>query len=149
MAEFIDEELYKKILEVLPIACVDCVVTHEGRFLLSRRTNKPAQGQWWLLGGRILKGETLEEAAQRKMRQEIGTEVESLKFLTGKETIFPDSAQGPSSHTVNFVFTSTVDPAAIRKDAQSAELQWFAKIDPSWDPYVKAMLAKAGFSLDM
>src|SRR3990167_7461194 len=133
MTNFIEDELYRKILEVMPVACVDCVVINNGKFLLGQRTNKPAQGEWWLLGGRIFKGETLEQAARRKMRQEIGTDPQNLKFLTGKETIFPDSAQGPASHTVNFVFTCNVDPAMIRKDNQSVDLKWFSQINPSWD----------------
>ncbi len=51
---FIEDKLYEKILQVMPISCVDLLVMDEfGRILLLRRKNEPAAGQWWFLGGRV------------------------------------------------------------------------------------------------
>ena len=72
----IENELYDKIREVLPTVCVDLLVTNEQKeYLLANRTEKPAKGSWWFPGGRIRKGETWQECAKRKGREELGIDL--------------------------------------------------------------------------
>ena len=52
----IPTELYARILQDMPIFCVDAIVLHHGKVLLVYRNNKPAQHLWWVPGGRVLKG---------------------------------------------------------------------------------------------
>lgn len=52
-------KLYKTFHQLMPIACVDLVIKSDYGILLGKRRNKPAQGKWWFMGGRVLKGETL------------------------------------------------------------------------------------------
>ncbi|MCB1425136.1 MAG: NUDIX hydrolase [Zhengella sp.] len=57
----------------LPIRLAVSVAIHnEGRFLLVRRGNAPAKGQYAFPGGRVEAGETLEEAARRELMEETG-----------------------------------------------------------------------------
>lgn len=57
----------------LPIRrAVSVAIHHEGRFLLVRRGNAPARGQYAFPGGRVEDGETLEEAARRELMEETG-----------------------------------------------------------------------------
>ncbi len=72
MTQFIAWELYRQILEFMPIPCVDVAIVAHGAVLLVRRDDPPAQGEWWIPGGRILKGEMMRDAAIRKARQEVG-----------------------------------------------------------------------------
>ena len=44
----------------------------EGRVLLVRRGNPPAQGRWTIPGGRVERGETLETAVLRELETETG-----------------------------------------------------------------------------
>jgi len=143
----ISERLYKKILEVIPIPCVDVVLVCRGKFLLGKRNNKPARGTWWFVGGRIFKGERLEEAACRKIKEETGlTNIKIKKLLTARETIFRNSAQGPSSHTVNCVFLVEVSTNLLDRDnEQNSKLEWFSRVNSRWPKYVKDMLGLAGF----
>jgi len=54
----IQENLYKKILEYLPILCVDVIIKDlNGSILLIKRNNEPLKGEWWVIGGRVLHGE--------------------------------------------------------------------------------------------
>lgn len=145
---FIEEDLYKKILEAIPVVCVDALIVHNDEFLLGRRQNKPAKGEWFTPGGRVMKGETLVDAIVRKVREETGlADFEVEEQLGAKETIFNDSEQGPSSHTVNIMYRVIARSKERRSaDSQNSDLQWFAAIDPTWHPYVKMFLEKAGFT---
>ena len=142
----ITTSFYKKILTVLPVACVDIVIIKKNQFLLSRRKNIPAQGKWWLVGGRILKGETLKAAAKRKVYEETGLrKFRVKKFITAKETFFKNNAFGSSTHSINSVFLVSVTKSnPIKPDSQSLELRWFSKINPNWPKYVKDMLKLSG-----
>lgn len=146
---FIPEEDYKKILENMPIPCVDVVLVYDGKFLLGRRINEPAKGQWWTFGGRIFKGEILKDAMLRKAKEEIGIDIDKdkLKLLGADESIFDTSAQGGSAHTVNIFFSYELEdePEVVFDKFQLSEVKWFDKINSDWHPYVKLSLEKAGF----
>ena len=143
----ISPKLYRKIIAVMPIPCVDVVLTARGKFLLVKRRNRPAKGKWWFLGGRVLKNETLRTAVARKVREETGIKkIKIKKLLAARETMFRTSAFGPSTHSVNSVFlVEAISPASVRPDEQSLELRWFSRADNRWPPYVKEMLRLAGF----
>ena len=138
---------YRKILAVMPIACVDFVLTSRGAFLLGKRTHHPAKGRWWIPGGRVFKGESLERAVARKVKEEIGIP----KFIVKKQLwtkglMFKKSFQGPPSHTVSTVYLIEAPSRAIGKgDAQHDAFRWFTRIDKHWDPFIKGSLKKAGF----
>lgn len=143
---YIDEDLYRKIVEVMPIPCVDLVVKNNGQFLLCKRINKPAQGEWWPPGGRILKGESSAEAAHRKIKEEIGVSAQNLEFLTIKDYFFKDSALGPSSHSVNSIYTAEIaSKDSLLLDQQHSVFQWFSTIDKKWAKPVREILELAGY----
>lgn len=87
---FIEEALYAKIIESMPIPCVDLVVMDRvGRILLLKRKNEPASNQWWFPGGRVLFGELRPDAARRKLRQECGlTQIELLEEIRTFDWLF-------------------------------------------------------------
>jgi len=92
---WIDEKLYQKILEVMPIPTVDAIIVHNGKFLLLKRNNPPVKGEWWLPGGRIRKGEQLEGAVKREVREETGLECNVIRQVGVVN--YPQLPQGASS----------------------------------------------------
>ena len=99
---FIEQEYYTEILKVLPIVCVDTVIVYAGRILLLLRDNDPAKGQYWFPGGRILKGELIEDAALRKVREEVNLDCKYERIISVEETIFSQQVKMVSDiHTVN------------------------------------------------
>jgi colanic acid biosynthesis protein WcaH len=57
----------------MPLVSFDLLVRDEaGRLLLGCRKNEPARGSWFVPGGIIRKGETLQEAFARITRDELG-----------------------------------------------------------------------------
>ena len=62
----------------------------EGRYLLGQRPEgKPYAGYWEVPGGKVEKGETVFEALQRELREELGIDIESSEELTVLEHDYP------------------------------------------------------------
>lgn len=140
---FIQPEEYKNILEKIAIPCVDAVILIDNKFLLIKRKNEPAKGQWWLPDGRVYKNETLKDAIKRKVKEEIGIDIEIVKKLGVDETIFGTGPFGFGVHTINtFFFCKTINKN-IKIDDHHSEYKLFDKIDESWHNYVKNAIRAA------
>jgi colanic acid biosynthesis protein WcaH len=62
------------LVRLAPLVSIDLVVRDEaGRVLVGLRRNQPARGYWFVPGGRVLKGESLDAAFARLTRTELGT----------------------------------------------------------------------------
>lgn len=73
LMSMIPKKTYIQILKSLPILCVDIIARNaKGEYLLVKRANEPKKYRWWIVGGRVFKGESLEQAvtqSQRRNRQ--------------------------------------------------------------------------------
>ncbi|MEA2460671.1 MAG: 8-oxo-dGTP diphosphatase [Actinomycetota bacterium] len=59
-----------------PEIAVGAIVVVEGRLLMVRRGHEPNKGLWTVPGGRVERGESLEDAVKREIREETGLAVE-------------------------------------------------------------------------
>ena len=57
------------------------IVAREGKVLLVRRANQPGYGLWSVPGGYVDRGEVVEEAAAREVREETGLAVEIDRLI--------------------------------------------------------------------
>lgn len=123
---------------MMPIVCVDCLVVNErGEFLLVKRKNEPLMGEYWVPGGRVHKGEHLVDAVHRKMREEIGVDVDILGnvgFFEGFYEKTKENAQG-GVHSISFVYLVKPKSCVIRLDIQSSAWGWFKEIPPKLQEY--------------
>lgn len=143
----IPEKIYREIRRFVPVICVDVVITDGKKLLLAKRTNQPERNKWWIPGGRILKNETLKNAAVRLLREEIGLKGKIVRFL-GFEELFHSPGYFPGANAHNIVFAFKIKISGGKKptlDGQNSNAEWFSKINTSWHPYVKKVLRKAGF----
>jgi len=142
----IDDILYKQILENVPIACVDIAIVCDGSVLLVKRNDKPAQGEWWLPGGRVHKGEKMLETAKRKALEEVGLDCFTGPLVHTAETIFPDGPYGVSVHSINscFLLHPRHGSFHIKLDDNQSECRWVADIEPSLHKYIKDCLRACG-----
>jgi len=127
----IPEGLYRQIISVLPILCVDMVIQNErGKFLLMRRRNEPLMGEWWVPGGRILLGESALQSCHRKLREEVGLDSGEFYFLGFYEDKFDKNSfvEQKIYHTFSLVFQMLIsggDEMKIKLDSQHVEWDWF------------------------
>ena len=125
---FIPGEEYRRIVDLMPILCVDLLLQNSrGEYLLAKRSNEPLKDQWWLPGGRVYKGESLEEAAIRKMREELSLEPSLLTMVGYCEYFCKESPFGLATghHAVAFVFTGLIPEGHISLDGQNSEWAFF------------------------
>ncbi len=98
-----------------PIPTVDIIIELKGGIILIKRKNPP-QG-WALPGGFVDYGETLESAAVREAKEEIGLDVELIRqFHT-----YSDPRRDPRHHTITTVYIAKAQGTAIAgNDAKEA-----------------------------
>lgn len=106
----IPESLYAEIHRQMPIVCVDIIVRCGDGIVLIERDCEPARGEWWFCGGRVFKGENLQEAAQRIVSREAGLTIQNCILLGHGQTQFDADpfGHGEGTHTINFVFCTQV-----------------------------------------
>lgn len=79
---FLPAEFYREMCHNCIICCCDILlvrnnpVTKSKECLLVERASEPVKGSWWWPGGRMFKGETFFDAALRKMKDEVGIEID-------------------------------------------------------------------------
>ena len=103
----------------------------DGRMLFIIRGKDPGRGKLAPPGGFIDLGETAEVAAQREVREEVGLELQDLRFLCSQPNSYLYC--GVTYPVLDLFFTATVaaDTEAIPLDAVTA-VRW---LDPgSLDP---------------
>jgi colanic acid biosynthesis protein WcaH len=119
---------YKKILSSVPIVCIDCLVVNDkGEFLLVKRKNQPLKDEYWVPGGRLHKNERLADAVHRKMREELGVEVEIIRNVGFFEEFYDRTAEEASGgvHCISVVYLVRPLSYDIKLDNQSAGWAWF------------------------
>ncbi len=127
----LDAETFKTVVASTPLISMDLVVINSrGQVLLGQRKNRPAQGYWFVPGGRILKGERFPQAFARLTREELGLELSltDAEFLGPFEHHYTDNFAGAdfSTHYVVLGYRLRLDvDLASLPDQQHGRYRWF------------------------
>jgi len=105
---WLDAQTFQTVVDSTPLVSIDLLVRDSsGRILVGKRVNRPAQGYWFVPGGRILKNERLADAFARLTKAELGIElaIQSARYLGLYEhfyddSIFSDAGEAVSTHYV-------------------------------------------------
>lgn len=132
----LDPATFKEVIRNAPLISIDLIVRNgEDEYLLGQRRNAPAQGKWFVPGGRIYKNEILEQALKRVIHEELGLEgvLTPPKFLGVFDHIYDDNVFGDSSfgthyvvlaHALDFDLSLTQLPVV-----QHREYRWWSRED--------------------
>jgi colanic acid biosynthesis protein WcaH len=147
--ERVPEEQFAEFLATMPQVCVEVMVSRGDAALVARRTAEPAAGEYFWPGGRLYKGEPLDDAARRVAREELGIDVELLDRLGVYEHFWDvSSVEGVDSrHTVNVVYRVRpveADPG-IELDGQHDDYRWVDAVEPWMHEHVRRYLVDAGY----
>ncbi len=125
---FIEDIIFKEIIDHTPLVSLDLVVKNKGKVLLGKRINKPAKGYWFTIGGRILKDEKITNTIRRIAREELDTALStSPKFIGVFEHLYDDSIyEGVSTHYVNLVYEAEIDDLPNLPNDQHNAYRWFS-----------------------
>ncbi len=148
----IPEAFYKAIQRVMPIPCVDLMITNcAAEVLLVRRANEPARGQWWFPGGRVHFGETREAAARRKLAEECGLLIADIQELWTRDVILPIESDTRTHHGITTVFlVNVVGSSHVKLDQQSSEFAWRDPVrwqEVTLHPFIREGLSRFGGTL--
>ena len=112
---WLSDDAFRQVVAHTPLISLDFVVTNpQGEWLLGQRVNRPAQGSWFVPGGRVRKGERLEGAARRLTRNELGqaSALAEMRFLGVYQHFYADSMLDPelSTHYVVLAYQLMLEP---------------------------------------
>ena len=124
-------DTFKNIIEHAPLISIDLVVENrDGEVLLGLRNNRPAQGYWFVPGGRILKDETMADAFKRLTQAELGVELEhaQAEFIGPFEHFYEDNVTGVdvSTHYIALGYRIMVGQLSQLPNEQHCEYRWMS-----------------------
>lgn len=128
---YLNHEQLETVVELTPLVSIDLfIVNAANEVLVGYRNNRPAQGYWFVPGGRILKNETFEQAFTRISQSEIGFAMQfaNAKPLGAYQHFYPDSRFGEhlSTHYValGFLVKLEAEVGFSVSDNQHSDLKW-------------------------
>lgn len=146
---FLDAERFRRVIDATPLVAIDLVVRRaDGALLLGERLNRPAQGFWFVPGGRIRKNESLDAAFLRLTEAELGRTFSrgQARLLDAYEHFYEDCVFGgpeqdePNTHYVvlGYLLDLPAEAALEPPTAQHGRYRWLTPEQMRADPAVHA-----------
>ena len=123
----LDDTTFNTVIDSTPLISIDILLKKDGKVLLGKRINKPAQGYFFSTGGRVHKNETITNAMARIAKNELNITVTlTPKFIGVFEHFYDDSIyKDVSTHYVNLAYEYEVQEIPDLPAEQHSEYQWF------------------------
>lgn len=145
----LDKATFLEVVKNTPLVSIDLIICDpSSAVLLGHRVNRPARHTWFVPGGKILKDETLGQAFQRLVREELGLDVQisispggspvllgppssirEISFQGVYEHLYPDNfaaAEGISTHYVVLAYRINLSqPLVDLPNDQHSEYKWW------------------------
>lgn len=126
----LQDQEFLHIVDATPLVSIDLIVRNEhDEVLLGHRRNRPAQGWWFVPGGRIRKNERVQEALRRISQRELGVRIDEGQLIGVFDHIYEDNflgAGGVNTHYVVLGFAARLPAGAkLTPDEQHGEMKWW------------------------
>lgn len=107
-AKRFSDDAYADVLDGIVVCCADCaLVSEDWEVLLGKRTDEPAKGFFWVMGGRMTPGDDPRETAKRVLNREIGLDVPRIESIIDLQStgsyVFRTRSQEPKNHGCHMV----------------------------------------------
>ena len=122
-------------MDLVPLVAMDLVMVRGGtEVLLGRRNNRPAQGFWFVPGGRIRKNEPMQEALARVALNELGLNIAALSpspvHMGAFQHFYDDCFAGDLGVSTHYVVMGNLvhlpgDAVVAVADTQHSALRWW------------------------
>ncbi|EKH6497956.1 GDP-mannose mannosyl hydrolase [Providencia rettgeri] len=102
MTQWLELNTFKTIVASTPLVSIDLIICNsENQVLLGLRNNRPAQGYWFVPGGRICKDETFDVAFNRLTNDELGKvcNITDAQFIGAYQHLYNDNFSGNNFST--------------------------------------------------
>ena len=113
----LSRELFDKIYSKVPRLCVDLIIKNNDGILLTKRAISPYFGEWHFPGGTVFFKETIEQAAKRIAKRELGVDIKLETQLGYMEFTEEDSGR---KHSVLIVFLANISRGEITLNEESS-----------------------------
>ncbi len=139
---FLRPEDFATVVRSTPLISIDLIVENDsGEFLLGKRTNRPAQGYWFVPGGRVQKDEPLASAFERLTLAELGVllPMSAGEFYGVWQHFYDDNFSGSdfSTHYIVLGFRVRVDASTLALPPdQHDDYRWLTSDRLIADPLV-------------
>lgn len=137
-APLLSDAVFGLVVAHAPLVSIDLVLrTEAGEMLLGQRRNRPAQGFWFVPGGRVRKAEPLDGALARIVASELGPEFPTVGWrpLGIYQHFYDDShvaGEQVPTHYVVLAVTMTLPGSGLnwrlQGDDQHDSLQWWTEV---------------------
>ena len=123
----LDDQIFKTVVDSTPLISIDILIKKGNKILLGKRINKPAQGYFFSIGGRINKNETIDNAMARVALNELNIDLKSTpEFMGVFEHFYDDSLyENVSTHYVNIAYEYEMEETPDLPAEQHSEYKWF------------------------
>lgn len=131
---YLPTEIFTSIVAHAPLVSIDLIVRNPlGEVLLGMRKNRPAQGFWFVPGGRIQKVERISQAFSRLTEEELGMscDLDQARFAGVYEHLYNDNFSGKDFSTHYVVLAYEIDLGLEKSfpDQQHADYCWLSPAD--------------------
>ena len=134
----LDNETFKVVVSSAPLISIDLLVKNNNYFLLGRRSNNPAQGYLFSVGGRVYKNEKINSAILRIAKNELDIDLKSSpRFIGVFEHFYDDSIYSDiSTHYINLAYEIELEEIPNLPKDQHSEYKWLTVDDLLLDSQV-------------
>ena len=107
-----------------PEVAVGAIVMRDNKVLLVKRNQPPGKGLWAVPGGRVELGETLQEAAEREVREETGITIRARNPVCSFDLIDRDEAGHVRFHYVIVDLMADYVGGKANPNDDASEVRW-------------------------
>ncbi len=137
--DFLPDRLFNLLMKCIPIVSVEALIETEEGLLLMKRNNEPVKGEWWFPGGRVRKGESLQDALVREVKEETGLEIENCKLINVYSRVLPER------HDITIAYRCKVKPGRVVLNREHTEYAFFTQLPRDLHPCMLEVVRDSGW----